>query len=84
MSVIDPDGVVASSESLGWQSLRALEMLNTTSEWTMPAGQRSCYHKTDLPIDDRSVATTCGVVTVLRRENYSLFRAVRRATGVMK
>jgi AraC family transcriptional regulator len=42
LSSIDPDGVVASSESLGWQSLRALEMRYTTSQWTMPPLENHC------------------------------------------
>src|SRR5262245_52673325 len=36
LSSIYADAVVASSEPLGWQNLLALEMRQTTSEWTMP------------------------------------------------
>jgi len=34
--------VVASSESLGWQNVRALEVQATTSEWTLPALENHC------------------------------------------
>ena len=42
MSSVDPDGVVASSQSLGWQNLHTLEMRYTTPEWTMPAIENHC------------------------------------------
>ena len=42
LSVSYPDKVVASSQSLGWQNLRALEMLHTTPEWTMPPLENHC------------------------------------------
>jgi len=34
--------VVASSESLGWQNVRALEVQATTSEWTIPPLENHC------------------------------------------
>jgi AraC family transcriptional regulator len=42
LSFIYPDAVVASSQPLGWQNLRALEMRQTTSEWTMPSLENHC------------------------------------------
>ena len=42
LSVIYPEAVVASSQELGWQNLRALEMRHTTSEWTMPPLENHC------------------------------------------
>src|ERR1700741_5328538 len=42
LSTIYPDAVVASSELLGWQNLLALEMRQTTSEWTMPPLENHC------------------------------------------
>ena len=42
LSSIYADAVVASSEPLGWQNLRALEMRQTTSEWTMPPLENHC------------------------------------------
>src|SRR5882724_12946872 len=42
MSLIYPEAVVASSQSLGWQNLRALEMRQTISEWTMPPLENHC------------------------------------------
>jgi AraC family transcriptional regulator len=42
LSVIYPQAVVASSEELGWQNLRALEMRQTISEWTMPPLENHC------------------------------------------
>src|SRR6266404_9308681 len=42
LSLIYPEAVVASSQPLGWQNLRALEMRQTTSEWTMPPLENHC------------------------------------------
>src|SRR5882724_2201343 len=42
LSVIYPEAVVASSQELGWQNLRALEMRHTISEWTMPPLENHC------------------------------------------
>src|SRR5882762_9981959 len=42
LSVIYPEAVVASSQPLGWQNLRALEMRQTISEWTMPPLENHC------------------------------------------
>src|SRR5258705_1319673 len=42
LSVIYPEAVVASSQALGWQNLRALEMRHTISEWTMPPLENHC------------------------------------------
>src|SRR6267143_5363990 len=42
LSVMYPEAVVASSQELGWQNLRALEMRHTTSEWTMPPLENHC------------------------------------------
>src|SRR4051794_21720059 len=42
LSSIYADAVVASSEPLGWQNLRALEIRQTTSEWTMPPLENHC------------------------------------------
>src|SRR6266576_6771230 len=42
LSVIYPEAVVASSQELGWQNLRALEMRQTSSEWTMPPLENHC------------------------------------------
>jgi AraC family transcriptional regulator len=42
LSLIYPEAVVASSQSLGWQNLRALEMRQTISEWTMPPLENHC------------------------------------------
>src|SRR5215471_12710897 len=36
LSSIYPEAVLASSQSLGWQNLRVLEMRLVTPEWTMP------------------------------------------------
>ena len=41
-SSIYPEAVVASSQALGWQKLRALEMRHTISEWTMPPLENHC------------------------------------------
>src|SRR5882757_9627004 len=42
LSFIYPDAVVASSQPLGWQNLRALEMRQTISEWTTPPLENHC------------------------------------------
>src|SRR6266446_1916064 len=42
LSLIYPEAVVASSQELGWQNLRALEMRHTISEWTMPPLENHC------------------------------------------
>src|SRR5258705_743754 len=42
LSFIYPDAVVASSQPLGWQNLRALEMRQTISEWTTPPLEDHC------------------------------------------
>src|SRR5712664_136503 len=42
LSFIYPDDVVASSQPLGWQNLRALEMRQTISEWSMPPLENHC------------------------------------------
>src|SRR6266850_5878322 len=42
LSVIYPEAVVASSQELGWQNLRALEMRHTISEWIMPSLENHC------------------------------------------
>ena len=42
LSSIYPEAVVASSQPLGWQNLRALEMRQTISEWTMPPLENHC------------------------------------------
>src|ERR671914_586017 len=42
MLLVHPDGVVASSESLGWQNLRAVEMRYITPHWTMPPIENHC------------------------------------------
>ena len=42
LSVIYPEAVVASSQELGWQNLRALEMRHTISEWTTPPLENHC------------------------------------------
>ena len=41
LSVIYPEAVVTSSESLGWQNLRAIQM-QQPSEWTMPPLENHC------------------------------------------
>lgn len=41
LSVIYPEAVVASSEALGWQNLRAIQM-RQKSEWTMPPLENHC------------------------------------------
>ena len=42
LSVIYSEAVVASSQELGWQNLRALEMRHTISEWTTPPLENHC------------------------------------------
>ena len=42
LSFIYPEAVVASSQPLGWQNLRALEMRHTISEWTTPPLENHC------------------------------------------
>jgi len=42
LSVIYPEAVVASSQELGWQNLRALEMRQTISELTTPPLENHC------------------------------------------
>src|SRR6266850_4778133 len=42
LSVIYPEAVVASSQALGWQNLRALELRHTISEWTTPPLENHC------------------------------------------
>ena len=42
LSVIYPEAVVASSQELGWQNLRALEMRHMISEWTTPPLENHC------------------------------------------
>jgi AraC family transcriptional regulator len=42
LSVIYPEAVVASSQELGWQNLRALEMRQTISGWTIPPLENHC------------------------------------------
>jgi AraC family transcriptional regulator len=42
LSFIYPDDVLPSSQTLGWQDLRALEMRQTISEWTTPPLENHC------------------------------------------
>lgn len=42
ISAVDPEGVVASSESQGWQNLRVLEMRYSLPKWTMPPIEHLC------------------------------------------
>src|SRR5258705_6920033 len=42
LSFIYPEAIVASSQELGWQNLRALEMRQTISEWTAPPLENHC------------------------------------------
>ncbi|MGH9879797.1 MAG: AraC family transcriptional regulator [Pyrinomonadaceae bacterium] len=42
LSLVYPEMVVDSSESLGWQNVRALEVLHTTGEWTLPPLENHC------------------------------------------
>ena len=42
MSVIYPEAVVASSQALGWQNIRAVEMRHELIEWAMPPLENHC------------------------------------------
>src|SRR5215510_9385930 len=42
LSLIYPDAIVASSQPLGWQNLRALELRHSDLEWTMPQQENHC------------------------------------------
>ena len=42
LSLVYPEMVVASSESLGWHNLRVLEVQHTTAEWTIPPLENHC------------------------------------------
>jgi AraC family transcriptional regulator len=42
LSVIYPEAVVASSQELGWQNLRALEVRHTIPEWATPPLENHC------------------------------------------
>lgn len=42
LSLIYPEAVVASSQELGWQNLRAIQMRHTSLEWTMPPLENHC------------------------------------------
>lgn len=42
LSVVYPEAVVASSEELGWQNIRAIEMRHTFAEWSMPPLENHC------------------------------------------
>src|SRR5258705_6043615 len=42
LSFIYPEAVVASSQPLGWQNLRALAMRQTIAEWTTPPLENHC------------------------------------------
>src|SRR5262245_12055108 len=42
LSLVYPEMVVASSISLGWQNVHALEVQHTTSEWTIPPLENHC------------------------------------------
>jgi len=42
LAFIYPDAVLASSQPLGWQNLRALEMRQTIAEWTTPPLENHC------------------------------------------
>src|SRR4029450_10976078 len=42
LSLVYPEMVVASSESLGWENVRVLEVQHTTSEWTIPPLENHC------------------------------------------
>jgi len=42
LSFVYPEAVVASSQPLGWQNLRALEVRQTMSEWTTPPLENHC------------------------------------------
>jgi AraC family transcriptional regulator len=42
LSVIYPEAVVASSQELGWQNIRAIEMRHDLVEWSMPPLENHC------------------------------------------
>ena len=42
LSVIYPEAVVASSQALGWQNIRAVEMCHELTEWAMPPLENHC------------------------------------------
>ena len=42
LSFISPDGLIASSETLGWQNLLAVELQQNTAVWTMPPVNGHC------------------------------------------
>ena len=42
LSVIYPEAVVASSQTLGWQNVRAIEMRQELVEWAMPPLENHC------------------------------------------
>ena len=42
LSFIYPDAVVASSQSLEWENVRALEVQHTMQEWTLPPLENHC------------------------------------------
>jgi AraC family transcriptional regulator len=42
LSLIYPETVVASSDSLGWQNVRAFEVQHTTSQWAIPPLENHC------------------------------------------
>ena len=53
LSFIAPDAVTASSQTLGWQNLHAVELRHQTAEWAMPA------------LDDHCVIVQLGAVAVV-------------------
>ena len=42
LSFIYPDAVMASSQALDWQNLRAIEVQHTIPEWTLPPLENHC------------------------------------------
>lgn len=42
LSFISPDAAIASSQTLGWQNLHAVELRHETAEWTMPPMDNHC------------------------------------------
>lgn len=42
VSAIYPEAVVASSQALGWQNIRTIEMRHESSEWAMPPFENHC------------------------------------------
>lgn len=42
LAVIYPEAVVASSQELGWQNIRAIEMSHELTEWAMPPLENHC------------------------------------------